>query len=66
MAVTGLRIGVVGGSVARLVELGRRPGRELVEHTPDRAATGPADVDAWSRAALNDASGYLYGSVQQR
>ncbi|MFD4759377.1 FAD-dependent monooxygenase [Streptomyces sp. NPDC058439] len=50
----------------RLVELGRRLGRELVEHTPDWAAMGPADVDAWSRAVLNGASSYLYGSVQQR
>ncbi|MFG2627477.1 FAD-dependent monooxygenase [Streptomyces sp. NPDC048473] len=51
---------------ARLVELGRRLGRELVENTPDWPAMGPADVDAWSRATLNGARSYLYGSVQQR
>ncbi|MFJ7253926.1 FAD-dependent monooxygenase [Streptomyces sp. NPDC098085] len=51
---------------ARLVELGRRLGRELVECTPDWPAMGPADVDAWSRGTLNGARSYLYGSMHRR
>ncbi|MET9658418.1 FAD-dependent monooxygenase [Streptomyces sp. NPDC006510] len=50
---------------ARLVGLGRRLGRELVENTPDWPAMGPAEVDALSRAALNGTRSYLYGSVQR-
>ncbi|WP_326768510.1 FAD-dependent monooxygenase [Streptomyces sp. NBC_01591] len=50
----------------RLVGLGRRLGRELVEHTPHWPAMGPAEVDALSRAALNGTSSYLYGSVQRQ
>ncbi|WP_406012747.1 FAD-dependent monooxygenase [Streptomyces sp. NBC_00984] len=51
---------------ARLVGLGRRLGRELVENTPDWPTMGPAEVDALSRAALNGADSYLYGSVQRQ
>ncbi|MFF3629314.1 FAD-dependent monooxygenase [Streptomyces sp. NPDC002164] len=54
-----------GAEGARLVELGRRLGRELVEHTPDRAGMGPADVEAWSRAALNGTASYLYGRMRR-
>ncbi|MEU6871554.1 FAD-dependent monooxygenase [Streptomyces sp. NPDC046751] len=50
---------------ARLVALGRRLGRALVEHTPDWPVMGPAEVDALSRAALDGADSYLYGSVQR-
>ncbi|MFB7916381.1 FAD-dependent monooxygenase [Streptomyces sp. NPDC056061] len=50
---------------ARLVELGRRLGRGLVEHTPDWPLMGPADVEEWSRAALNGATSYLYGNVHR-
>ncbi|MFF8694797.1 FAD-dependent monooxygenase [Streptomyces sp. NPDC015144] len=49
----------------RLVELGRRLGRDLVEHTPDWATMGPAEVEAWSRAALGGDRSYLYGSVHR-
>ncbi|MFE7469115.1 FAD-dependent monooxygenase [Streptomyces sp. NPDC057499] len=49
----------------RLVELGRRLGHHLVERTPDWAAMGPAEVEAWSRAALNGARSYLYGGVHR-
>ncbi|MFE4335069.1 FAD-dependent monooxygenase [Streptomyces sp. NPDC056831] len=51
---------------ARLVGLGRRLGRALVENTPDWPAMGPADVNTWSRATLNGARSYLYGGVHQR
>ncbi|MEU3653815.1 FAD-dependent monooxygenase [Streptomyces sp. NPDC032161] len=54
-----------GAEGARLVELGRRLGRELVEHTPDWAGMGPADVEAWSRAALNGTTSYLYGRMRR-
>nr|WSW71341.1 FAD-dependent monooxygenase [Streptomyces sp. NBC_00995] len=50
---------------ARLVALGRRLGRAMVERTPDWAAMGPAEVAAWSRAALDGADSYLYGGVQR-
>ncbi|MFF9347647.1 FAD-dependent monooxygenase [Streptomyces sp. NPDC014734] len=50
---------------ARLVELGRRLGHGLVERTPDWAVMGPADVEEWSRAALNGADSYLYGGVHR-
>lgn len=50
------------GEGARLVELGRRLGHAMVERTPDWGAMGPAEVESWSRAALNGARSYLYGS----
>ncbi|MDK0522975.1 FAD-dependent monooxygenase [Streptomyces sp. ML-6] len=50
---------------ARLVELGRRLGRALVERTPDWPTMGPAEVEAWSRASLNGDRSYLYGSVHR-
>ncbi|WP_405717687.1 FAD-dependent monooxygenase [Streptomyces sp. NBC_00046] len=51
---------------ARLVGLGRRLGRALVESTPNWPAMGPAEVDALSRAALDGDGSYLFGSVQRR
>ncbi|MEU1435224.1 FAD-dependent monooxygenase [Streptomyces sp. NPDC005786] len=49
------------GEGARLVALGRRLGRAMVERTPDWAAMGPAEVAEWSRATLDGADSYLYG-----
>lgn len=51
---------------ARLVALGRRLGHAMVERTPDWAAMGPAEIAEWSRAALDGAGSYLYGSVQRQ
>lgn len=50
---------------ARLVALGRRLGRAMVERTPDWAAMGPREVAEWSRATLDGAGSYLYGSVRR-
>ncbi|WP_326666227.1 FAD-dependent monooxygenase [Streptomyces sp. NBC_00385] len=50
---------------ARLVALGRRLGHAMVERTPDWAAMGPTEVAEWSRATLDGAGSYLYGSVQR-
>lgn len=50
---------------ARLVELGRRLGRELVERPPDWPSMGPGEVEAWSRAALDGADSYLYGGIRR-
>ncbi|WP_241196642.1 FAD-dependent monooxygenase [Streptomyces sp. ADI95-17] len=51
---------------ARLVGLGRRLGRALVENAPDWPAMGPAEVAALSRAALDGDDSYLYGSVRRQ
>lgn len=53
------------GEGARLLALGRRLGRAMVERTPDWAAMGPREVAEWSRATLDGAGSYLYGSVQR-
>lgn len=45
---------------AHLVELGRRMGRAQVEETPDWAAMGQDDVDAWFRGVLAGTRHYLY------
>ncbi|MEW2070541.1 FAD-dependent monooxygenase [Streptomyces sp. NPDC007346] len=45
---------------ARLVELGRRMGRAQVEETPDWAAMGQDEVDAWFRGVLAGTRHYLY------
>lgn len=50
---------------ARLVALGRRLGHAMVERTPDWAAMGPPEVAEWSRATLDGAGSYLYGSVRR-
>ncbi|TXS38965.1 FAD-dependent monooxygenase [Streptomyces sp. OR43] len=50
---------------ARLVALGRRLGHAMVERTPDWAGMGPTEVAEWSRATLDGAGSYLYGSVQR-
>ncbi|WP_158072051.1 hypothetical protein [Streptomyces sp. CB01580] len=34
-------------------------------HTPDWAGMGPADVEAWSRAALNGTASSLYGRMHR-
>ncbi|MFJ6462644.1 FAD-dependent monooxygenase [Streptomyces sp. NPDC091387] len=49
---------------ARLVDLGRRLGRAMVERTPDWAAMGPSEVATWSRATLDGADSYLYGAEE--
>ncbi|WP_406091038.1 FAD-dependent monooxygenase [Streptomyces sp. NBC_01013] len=53
------------GEGARLVALGRRLGHAMVERTPDWASMGPREVASWSRATLDGAGSYLYGSVQR-
>lgn len=53
------------GEGARLLALGRRLGRAMVERTPDWAAMGPAEVAEWSRATLDGAGSYLYGDVRR-
>ncbi|MFE2291511.1 FAD-dependent monooxygenase [Streptomyces sp. NPDC059452] len=45
---------------AHLVELGRRLGRAQVEETPDWAAMGQDEVDAWFRGVLAGTRHYLY------
>ncbi|MFD3973549.1 FAD-dependent monooxygenase [Streptomyces cyaneofuscatus] len=45
---------------AHLVELGRRMGRAQVEETPDWAAMGQEEVDAWFRGVLAGTRHYLY------
>lgn len=50
---------------ARLVALGRRLGRAMVERTPDWTAMGAAEVAAWSRATLDGADSYLYGAAHE-
>ena len=46
---------------AALVELGRRIGRDQVEHTPDWTSMGPDDFDAWTKATLAGTPLYFYG-----
>lgn len=49
---------------ARLVALGRRLGRAMVERTPDWTVMGATEVAAWSRATLDGADSYLYGAAE--
>ncbi|MFD5679699.1 FAD-dependent monooxygenase [Streptomyces bacillaris] len=45
---------------AHLPELGRRMGRAQVDETPDWAAMGQGEVDAWFRGVLAGTRHYLY------
>ncbi|MFE9050616.1 FAD-dependent monooxygenase [Streptomyces rubiginosohelvolus] len=45
---------------AKLVELGRRMGRALVEEVPDWPAMGQEEVDVWIRGVLAGTWHYLY------
>jgi 2-polyprenyl-6-methoxyphenol hydroxylase-like FAD-dependent oxidoreductase len=47
----------------KLVELGRRIGRDQVERTPPWAAMTAADFDAWAKATLSGERLYFYGNV---
>ena len=46
-----------------IVELGRRIGRDQVEHTPPWASMTPADFEAWTAGTLGGASLYFYGDA---
>ncbi len=46
-----------------LVRLGRRLGRDLVEHTPDWGTMTAADFDAWTRQTLSGERLYFYGNA---
>ena len=48
-----------------LVDLGRRIGRDQVEHTPPWAEMAPADFDAWTAATLSGESLYFYGDREE-
>ena len=46
-----------------LVRLGRRLGRDLVEHTPDWGTMTADDFDAWTKQTLSGEQLYFYGNA---
>ena len=44
-----------------LVQLGRRLGRDLVEHTPSWDSMTAADFEAWTKQTLSGERLYFYG-----
>lgn len=46
-----------------LVQLGRRLGRDLVEHTPDWGSMTANDFEAWTRRTLSGERLYFYGNA---
>jgi 2-polyprenyl-6-methoxyphenol hydroxylase-like FAD-dependent oxidoreductase len=46
-----------------LVQLGRRLGRDLVEHTPDWGTMTADDFDAWTKRTLSGERLYFYGNA---
>jgi hypothetical protein len=46
-----------------LVQLGRRLGRDLVEHTPDWGTMTAGDFEAWTKRTLSGERLYFYGNA---
>jgi 2-polyprenyl-6-methoxyphenol hydroxylase-like FAD-dependent oxidoreductase len=46
-----------------LVQLGRRLGRDLVEHTPDGGTMTAGDFEAWTKRTLSGERLYFYGNA---
>jgi 2-polyprenyl-6-methoxyphenol hydroxylase-like FAD-dependent oxidoreductase len=46
-----------------LVHLGRRLGRDLVEHTPDWGTMTAGDFEAWTKWTLSGERLYFYGDA---
>jgi hypothetical protein len=46
-----------------LVHLGRRLGRDLVEHTPDWGTMTAGDFEAWTKRTLSGERLYFYGNA---
>lgn len=48
----------------RVVELGRRIGRDQVENTPPWASMAPEDFESWTASSLSGESLYFYGNSE--
>ena len=46
-----------------VIQLGRRLGRDLVEHTPDWGTMTADDFDAWTKRTLSGERLYFYGNA---